>query len=233
MKSASLKRPHIDYVCKLLGGEMLGFDMNIVSGLESFIQEQIHANLGPMMYDPNVFPIEIARMLAGNPVDQAIGVLQITFHGAQGLQNPDKFAGTPDPYAIVSINGRQELSRAKTVQQNPNPRWNETVNVILTSLKGPLTIQAFDFNEYRKDKELGTATFQLERFETGRAHENQQLEVIAGGRPRGAVQADLRFFPVIEGTTHEDGTVEPPPESMTGIAKFTVEQAKISTAARA
>ncbi|KAK3059961.1 hypothetical protein LTS18_009648, partial [Coniosporium uncinatum] len=84
-----LERPHIDYVCKPLGGEMLGFDINIVPGLESFIQEQIHANLGPMMYDPNVFPIEIAKMLAGNPVDQAIGVLQITFHGAQGLKNPD------------------------------------------------------------------------------------------------------------------------------------------------
>ncbi|KAF1981931.1 tricalbin [Aulographum hederae CBS 113979] len=221
-----LDRPTIDYVCKPLGGDNFGFDINFIPGLESFISEQIHANLGPMMYDPNVFPIEIAKMLAGNPVDEAIGVLQITFHGAQGLKNPDKFSGTPDPYATVSINGRQELARTKTVHENASPRWNETVNVIVTSLRDALNIAVFDYNEYRKDKELGVATFQLEQFEKDDEFENQQLEVVAGGRPRGVVQADIRFFPVLEGQKLEDESVGPPPESMTGIAKFTVEQAK-------
>ncbi|KAF2090400.1 tricalbin [Saccharata proteae CBS 121410] len=221
-----LEKPHIDYVCKPLGGETFGFDINFIPGLETFILEQIHANLGPMMYEPNVFPIEIAKMLAGNPVDQAIGVVQVTFHGAQGLKNPDKFAGTPDPYAVVSINGRQELGRTKTVHENANPRWNQTINVIVTSLKDAMTIQVYDYNEIRKDKELGTATFPLEQLEEIEEFENQQLEVMANGRPRGVVQADFRFFPVLEGLKAEDGTVAPPPESSTGIARFTVEQAK-------
>jgi Ca2+-dependent lipid-binding protein len=221
-----LERPTIDYVCKPLGGETFGFDINFIPGLESFIQEQIHANLGPMMYDPNVFPIEIAKMLAGNPVDQAIGVLQVHFHGAQGLKNPDKFSGTPDPYATVSINNRNVLARTKTVHENANPRWNETVNIIVTSLKDSLTINLFDYNDIRKDKELGTATFALEQLEEETDHENLHLEVMSGGRPRGILQADVRFFPVLEGTTLEDGTKEPPPESRTGIIKFTVEQAK-------
>lgn len=221
-----LGRPQFDYVCKPLGGDMLGFDINFIPGLEGFIQEQIHANLAPMMYDPNVFPIEVAKMLAGSPVDQAIGVLQITFHGAQGLKNPDKLAGTPDPYATVSINNRDVLGKTKTVHQNANPRWNETVNVILTSLREPLTLAVFDYNEYRKDKELGVASFNLEQFEQAEEFENQQLEVIANGRPRGVVQCDIRFFPVLEARKMEDGTEVPPPESLNGIAKFTVEQAK-------
>ncbi|EOA86535.1 uncharacterized protein SETTUDRAFT_114861 [Exserohilum turcica Et28A] len=221
-----LDRPTIDYVCKPLGGETFGFDINFIPGLESFIMEQIHANLGPMMYDPNVFPIEIAKMLAGNPVDQAIGVLQVHFHGAQGLKNPDKFSGTPDPYATVSINNRNVLGRTKTVHENPNPRWNETVNIIITSLKDSLTINIFDYNDIRKDKDLGTATFALEQLEENPDNENLQLEVMSGGRARGLVTADIRFFPVLEGTTLEDGTKEPPPESRTGICKFTVEQAK-------
>ncbi|KAK4942835.1 hypothetical protein LTR28_008590, partial [Elasticomyces elasticus] len=179
-----------------------------------------------MMYDPNVFPIEIAKMLAGNPVDQAIGVLQVTFHGAQGLKNPDKFSGTPDPYAVVSINSREPLGRTKTILENANPRWNETVNVILTSLKDSLTIQCYDWNEYRKDKELGTCTFPLEQLGSQTEFENQHLEVMANGRARGIVQADIRFFPVLEGVKLADGVLEPPPESTTGIAKFTVEQAK-------
>ena len=221
-----LERPTIDYVCKPLGGETFGFDINFIPGLETFIMEMIHGVLGPMMYDPNVFPIEIAKMLAGSPIDQAIGVLQVTFHGAQGLKNPDKFSGTPDPYAVVAINNRNELGRTKTVHENANPRWNETVNIIVTSLKDSLTINLYDYNEYRKDKELGTATFALEQLETDSEHENMHLEVMSSGRPRGLLQCDVRFFPVLEGETLDDGTKEPPPESRTGIAKFTVEQAK-------
>ncbi|KAL9040924.1 MAG: hypothetical protein Q9214_004293 [Letrouitia sp. 1 TL-2023] len=221
-----LGRPEIDYVCKPLGGDTLGFDINFIPGLESFIQEQIHGNLEGIMYDPNVFPIEIAKMLAGNPVDQAIGVMAVTIHGAHGLKNPDKLAGTPDPYATVSLNGRDTLGKTKTVKENANPRWNETIYVIITSLNDSLTIPIYDFNEYRKDKELGTATFALEQLSDMPEQENLQLEVMANGKARGVVQTDVRFFPVLEGRQLEDGTQEEPPESNTGIARFTVEQAK-------
>ena len=218
--------PEIDYVCKPLGGDFLGFDINFVPGLESFIKEQIHGNLAPIMYAPNVFPIEIAKMLAGNPVDQAIGVLAVTIHGAQGLKNPDKLSGSTDPYTVVSLNSRDALGKTKIVKQNSNPRWNETVYIIITSFVDALTLQVFDFNEFRKDKQLGVASFALDRLETVPDHENLQLECMLSGRPRGIVQADIRFFPVLEGLKLEGGEEAPPPESNTGIARFTVEQAK-------
>ena len=221
-----LGKPEIDYVCKPLGGDTLGVDINFIPGLESFIKEQIHGNLAPIMYEPNVFPIEIAKMLAGNPVDQAIGVLAVTIHGAQGLKNTDKLAGTPDPYVVVSLNSRDALGRTKTVKENANPRWNETVHIIITTLTDSLTLQVYDWNEYRKDKELGVATFALEQLEQITEHENLRLEVTANGKSRGLVQADVRFFPVLEGSKLEDGTIEQVPESNTGIARFTVEQAK-------
>ena len=221
-----LGRPDIDYVCKPLGGDMLGFDINFVPGLESFIKEMIHGSLGPMMYEPNVFPIEIAKMLAGDPVDQAIGVLAVTIHAAQGLKNSDKFAGTPDPYTVLSLNSRNPLGKTKIVKQNASPHWNETIHIIITSFTDALTLQVFDFNEIRKDKELGTATFALDQVEHSAEHENLQLEVMANGKARGVLQADVRFFPVLKGTKLQDGTVEPPPESNSGIVRFTVEQAK-------
>ena len=221
-----LGKPDIDYVCKPLGGDTFGFDMNFVPGLESFIKDQIHGNLAPIMYDPNVFPIEIAKMLAGNPVDQAIGVLAVTIHGANGLKNSDKLAGTPDPYAVVSLNSRDALGKTKTVKENASPRWNETVHVIITSLTDALTLQVYDWNEYRKDKELGVATFALDQLENVTEHENLQLEVMANGKARGVIQADVRFFPVLEGIKSEESETEVVPESNTGIARFTVEQAK-------
>ncbi|KAJ5975097.1 Tricalbin [Penicillium waksmanii] len=221
-----LDKPELDYVCKPLGGDHLGFDINFIPGLETFIKEQIHNNLQPMMYDPNVFPIEIAKMLAGNPVDQAIGVVAVTLHGAQQLKNPDKFSGTPDPYAVVSLNNRKELGRTKIIHDTDSPRWNETIYVIITSFSDALTITPYDWNEYRKDKELGTASFGLDKLEQEPSHEGIYLEVTASGRHRGAVQADIRFFPVLEGRKLESGELEPPPEVNTGIAQFTVEQAK-------
>lgn len=221
-----LEKPKIDYVCKPIGGEMLGFDINFIPGLESFILDQIHANIGPIMYAPNEFPIEVAKMLAGTAVDQAIGVLAITLHGAQGLKNADKFAGTPDPYAIVAFNNGAPLGQTKTVKENANPKWNETKYVIVTSFHDTLTIHIFDFNEFRKDKELGIASFPLERVQEVAGYENERLEVVANGKARGVVSVDLKFFPVLESQTLPDGKKGPPPESNTGIARFTVEQAK-------
>lgn len=221
-----LERPKIDYVCKPLGGETFGFDINFIPGLESFIQEMIHATLAPMMYAPNVFPIEVAKMLAGTPVDRAIGVVAITLHGAQGLKNPDKFSGTPDPYASLSLSKRQPLAQTKVIKENDNPRWNETHYIIISSFNDSLDIDVFDFNEIRKDKKLGTASFPLENLEEINEFENERLELKYDGKARGVVSCDIRFFPVLEETKLSDGTVEPPPESNTGILSFTVEQAK-------
>jgi Ca2+-dependent lipid-binding protein len=221
-----LEKPTFDYVCKPLGGDTFGFDINFIPGLEHFIQEQIHANLGPMMYDPNVFPIEVAKMLAGSPVDQAIGVVQVTFHGAQGLKSADQFGGTPDPYATVMINNREVLGKTKTTKETTNPRWGETINIIVSSLNDTLDLHVYDFNEYRKDTNIGEASFSLERFEEINEFENEQLELTLNNKSRGVIQADLRYFPVLKESKLQDGTVQPPPETSTGIVRFTIEQAK-------
>ncbi|KAL2874019.1 Tricalbin-2 [Colletotrichum sp. CLE4] len=221
-----LEKPTIDYVCKPLGGETFGFDINFIPGLETFILEQIHGNLAPMMYSPNVFPIEVAKMLAGTPVDQAIGVVAVTLHGAQGLKNPDNFSGAPDPYAALTLNRRQQLAHTKHVKDTGSPRWNETHYIIITSFNDSLDIQVFDYNDFRKHKELGVASFALDQVEELAVHENEVLEVIADGKARGQLSCDIRFFPVMEPKKLEDGSLEPPPESNTGILRFTVEQAK-------
>lgn len=221
-----LERPTIDYVCKPLGGETFGFDINFIPGLEGFIQEQIHGNLAPMMYAPNVFPIEVAKLLAGSPVDQAIGVVAVTLHGAHGLKNPDKFASNTDPYTVLTLNKRAPLARTKTIKDTCDPRWNETHYVIITSFHDSLDMILYDYNDIRKDKELGVASFPLDRLEEVGVFENERVEVTANGKARGVLNADFRFFPVLEESTLPDGTVEPPPESNTGILRYTIERAK-------
>ncbi len=221
-----LERPSFDYVLKPLGGDTFGFDIGFIPGLSGFITEQVHANLGPMMYAPNVFTLNIERMLSGAAVDSAIGVAVVTLYTARGLRNPDNFAGTPDPYVIFSFNSRSELARTKTMKQNANPRWNETKFLLLTTLNEPLTMEVYDFNDYRKDKRLGTATFDMKKLEELAQQENLTLPVVSNAKERGALTFDVRYFPVLEGKKLDDGSVEPIPESETGIVRFTVHQAK-------
>lgn len=221
-----LGTPTFDYVLKPLGGDTFGIDIGFLPGLSGFIQDQIHGTLRPMLYAPNVFTVEVAKMLGGAPIDAAIGVLVVTIHNAHGLKNPDKFSGTPDPYTVFSINNRIEVGRTKIVKENTNPRWNETKYIIISNFNDALTLGLFDFNEIRKDKELGSASFALDSLQENPEQENIKIPVMTNGKERGQVSLDVRFFPITEGRMLDDGTQEPVPESNTGILRYTVSQAK-------
>lgn len=84
-----------------------------IPGLSSFIRDMVHATLGPMMYDPNVFTLNLEQLLSGAPLDTAIGVLQVTVQSARGLKGTKIGGGTPDPYVSLSLNNRGELARTK------------------------------------------------------------------------------------------------------------------------
>lgn len=221
-----LEPPEFDYALKPVGGDLFGVDIGFLPGLNSFIREMVHANLGPMFYAPNVFTVELAKMMAGAPTDTAIGVLQVTLHRAHGLKNSDKFSGTPDPYATISLNDRAVLAKTKTIHESADPRWNETKFILINNFNDPLTINVFDYNDIRKDKELGKATFALDVLEKDPVHENLTLEVISNNKTRGQVVADVKFFPVMKPIVLEDGTIEPVPETNTGILRYTIHQCK-------
>ncbi len=84
-----------------------------------------HGTLGPMMYDPNVFTLNLEQLLSGTPLDSAIGVLQVTVHSARGIKGTKIGGGTPDPYVALAINNRAELARTKY-------KSNTYVGIILT-----------------------------------------------------------------------------------------------------
>ena len=73
----------------------------------------VHASIGPMMYDPNVFTLNLEQLLSGIPLDAAIGVIQVTVHAARGLKSSKIGGGSPDPFVSININNRQELARTK------------------------------------------------------------------------------------------------------------------------
>lgn len=159
-------------------------------------------------------------MLSGAPIDVPIGVLAVTVHRAVGL------TGTPDPYCALSIAGRGELMKTKTIKETDAPKWSETKYIIVTNLNDSLDLQIFDQNDFRADKDLGLASFGLDNLQEDPEQENITLPVMFNSKARGQVIFDVRFFPVLEGRILDDGTKEPPPKSNTGIARITLSQAK-------
>jgi len=69
-----------------------------------------------MMYDPNVFTLNLEQLLSGTPLDAAIGVIQVTIEAARGLKAGKIGGGSPDPYVSISISNRGELAKTKYKQ---------------------------------------------------------------------------------------------------------------------
>ena len=91
-------------------------DVTQIPGLSSFISETIHSILGPMMYEPNVFTLNLEQLLSGAPIDAAIGVIKVTVHGARIIGANKIGGGTPDPYVTFSMNNLAPLAQTKHKQ---------------------------------------------------------------------------------------------------------------------
>ncbi|EST08677.1 C2 domain protein [Kalmanozyma brasiliensis GHG001] len=221
-----MEPPKIDYVLKPIGGNTFGFDIGNIPGLSDFIQGQIHANLGPMMYNPNLFTINLEQMMSGTPLDTAIGVLQVNIWSARNLKGVKLGGGTPDPYVTLSIDNREVLAKTSTKRGTSNPQYKETKFVLLNNLNGMLTMAVMDFNEHRPDSTLGQAAFDLKELMDGSEQENLSTPIILDAKERGEVQYSLSYYPVVKPETGEDGQLKPLPETRSGVVRFTLHQAK-------
>lgn len=220
-----LEPPTFDYIMKPFGGKF-GFDVNAIPGLQTFVRSMADGILGPMFYSPNSFQVNVQELLAGAGADSALGVLAVTVYGANGLKGSDAIGNTVDPYIIFSLNNRTELERSEVKKSTKNPRWNETKYILVQNLSEALTMAVYDFNDFRKDKIIGIATYPLESLTAKPEQENLTKEILDGTKTRGSMDFSLQWFPVLEGKKLTDGSVEPPPESNTGLLRFTVHQAK-------
>ncbi|TNY17332.1 C2 domain-containing protein [Rhodotorula diobovata] len=216
-----MQPPQIDMSLK-----PVGFDLAMLPGLYPFIMNQIHASLGPMMYDPNSFTLSLEQMLSGAPVDTAVGVLAVTVHNGRGLKATKLGAGAPDPYVTFSISGRAELARTHIKKNTSTPHWNEQKFILLNSLNDTLTMTVWDFNDRRNDSNMGTVSFDLKSLAEDGEQPGLLGEVINDGKARGQLRYDVNYFPVLKPAKLADGTLEPVPETTSGVVRLVVHQAK-------
>lgn len=191
--------------------------------MSAFIRETVHAALSPMMYDPNVFTLNLEQLLSGQPIDSAVGVLQVTVHHARGLKGSKLGGGTPDPYVSMNINNRGELAKTKwkrstyvivnpplslvfyTLLFRTNPSWSETKFLLVNSLQETLVLSVIDYNEHRKHTDLGAASFNLINLNEDASQEGLEAVVQKDGKDRGKLNFDVSFFPVLQAQGDQSG----------------------------
>ncbi|KAG9128333.1 hypothetical protein FRC07_000841 [Ceratobasidium sp. 392] len=221
-----LKPPEFDYSLKPIGGDTFGFDITNIPGLAPFIRDTVHSILGPMMYDPNVFTLNLEQMLSGAPLDAAIGVLQVTIFDARGLKGGKIGGGTPDPYVSLTINNRAQMARTKFKGSTYNPHWGEVKFLLINSLTETLNLSILDHNEHRKDSDLGSASFELSSLADDATQEGLVKKVLKDGKERGEIKFDVAFFPVLKPQTLDGGKIQPLPETKVGIVRMVLHAAK-------
>lgn len=220
-----IEKPYFDYIAKPIGGESFGVDVNYIPGLTSFIQGQVDTILGPMMYDPNVFTLNLQEILAGGALDSASGVLQLTVRQARGLKTTKVGGGSPDPYTTISLGNSKVIEKTKTIQNTNNPYWMETKFLLVNSLNEQLILNVFDYNDHRKDSEIGLATINLQSLDSEPVQEHIGSKLLTSGKERGEIRYDLTYFPCLEAKKDEDGQLEQLPDLPTGVVRLYVHEA--------
>lgn len=185
--------PWIDYVLKPIGGETFGFDIASIPGLSSFIRDTVHSILGPVMYKPAVFTLNLEQLMSGVPLDTAIGVLQITVASASGIKGTKLGGGNPDPYVSISINNTMSLERTQPKMATTMPVWNETKFVLVSALTGILSLTVWDYNEHRRDSQLGVANWELKKLAHDSSVEGIVEKVYLEEKERGEIKFDVSF----------------------------------------
>ncbi|KAF9928845.1 hypothetical protein FBU30_002054, partial [Linnemannia zychae] len=221
-----LEPPTIDYVLKPVGGETFGMDIAHIPGLHSFIRDQTHAILGPMMYAPNVYTLDLEQMMTGGAsLTAAAGVVQFTIYNAKDLKNTE-LVGNSDPYVKIRLGNRPELATTAVKSDTLNPIWNETNTILVNNLNEVICMEIFDKDSVRKDRPLGQANFDLKSLEDNPIQDDVWCKVLRNGKERGGIRIRAAYFPVQHPQPSADGKELVPVQSKSGILALNLAQAK-------
>ncbi|KAI9266500.1 C2 domain-containing protein [Phascolomyces articulosus] len=236
-EASFLNKPDFDYNLRPFGTDTLGIDVNVIPGLQAFVRDQAHGILGPMMYHPNVFTFDVEKFFAGElDISQANGILAVTVTSATALDRANEDGGpfatrprpTLNPYIRFSLDNMQELGRTTVRTNTMRPEWNDTRFLLLNNLNGQLCLDLCSQtqNPDAEDDRVATAYFNLRELDDEDRNEQEGLDLalLHKGNSISDLKVDMRYFPVSKPVKHEDGTVDPAPESNSAVLRITVHE---------
>ncbi|PPR85342.1 hypothetical protein GOBAR_AA35348 [Gossypium barbadense] len=153
-------KPRIDYTLKAVGGSLTG-----LPGISDMIDDTVES----IVTDTLQWPHRIVVPMGGTAVDASEfelkpeGRLTVTVVRANDLKNLEMI-GKSDPYVVVHVRPRFKV-KTKTIDNNLNPVWNETFELIAEDRETQvLTVEVFD-KDIGQDQRLGIAKVRLSELE--------------------------------------------------------------------
>lgn len=145
-------KPRIDYTLKAVGGSLTA-----IPGLSDMIDDTVNTIVTDMLQ----WPHRIVVPIGGIPVDTSDlelkpqGRLTVTVVKGSHLKNKE-FVGKSDPYATIYVRPLFKV-KTKVVQNNLNPVWDETFELIVEDKETQaLIVEVFD-EDVGQDDRLGIA----------------------------------------------------------------------------
>lgn len=213
------EKPVFSYILKPLGGDKFGFDIGNIPGLTTFITEQIHNTLGPMMYSPNMYELDIESMMGAAGLNTALGAVEFKLRKGDGFK--DGLGGAVDPYVVIKNSADRVIGKSKVAHNTGSPVFNETFYSVLNSFSENLNLEVYDFNDIRSDKLLGSAVLPLATLEAMPVTNDAFVELTLKGKTVGRLNYDMKFHAVVPDSGEEITKVDGP-----GVLQFTVHQCK-------
>lgn len=149
-------KPRIDYTLKAVGGSLTA-----IPGLSDMIDDTVNTIVTDMLQ----WPHRIVVPIGGIPVDlsdlelKPQGMLTVTIVQANDLKNME-FIGKSDPYVVVYIRPLFKV-KTKVIDDNLNPVWNETFELIVEDKETQsLILEVYD-KDVGQDKQLGITKIRL------------------------------------------------------------------------
>lgn len=150
-------KPRIDYTLKAVGGSLTA-----IPGLSDMIDDTVNSIVSDMLQ----WPHRIVVPLGGVDVDiselelKPQGKLTVTVVKANALKNKEMI-GKSDPYVVLQIRPLFKV-KTKVINNNLNPVWNETFELIAEDKETQaLILEVFDEDNLAQDKKLGIVKLPL------------------------------------------------------------------------
>lgn len=219
VKVSLLEPPEFDFDSKILGESIFNPEVLNIPGLFNFANELIKKYVGPMLFAPLSFELNVQQLMEGYSLNSSIGVLAIRCKRASGVKGFGGVGSTIDPYLTFGF--LTDILAQSSIQYNTsNPSWDETYYITVNSLSEPLQITLIDHNDVRKDRPVGSIQFDLEGLREQNILTNVNEPFMRNNIPVGDLSFDLHFMGVINSVRHADGAVTPPPDLNTGIVNL-------------
>ncbi|KAH3671943.1 hypothetical protein OGAPHI_000129 [Ogataea philodendri] len=216
-----LEPPSIDYALKPVGGNTFGIDiMSVIPGLSSFVNSLIHSNLGPMLYAPNSLDIDVEEIFE-SMLPEAKGVLAVNLRGAEYFKDSNI-----SPYVEFATDQGAATPYVSDIKAKTNaPIFNEVHYLLVNDLNQKLNFKLLTLED-KEVQELGNTSFELLDLTQKEIREKVESKLTKQNKRIGKIVYDLKWLPVLEGKTLDDGTKEAPPESEVGIFKLVLQSGR-------